>query len=171
VDDMHIGTHVIAAGLRNVMSSEPIRLIEWGLTFPEFAKTARRWLVFSRSGIPARLALNSAFHYLVFWLGLASLVAGVAAGAWAVALAGVALVIATTATLLALNTATGGPPVPVRWWWMPTLVLVAVPFLYMTTWMWPHVIWRGRTYDLNAKAELNTRREPLLTRIRRFLHA
>ncbi len=156
VDDMHIGTEIVAAGLRNVMSSQPVRLIEWGLTFTEFAKTARRWLVFSRSGIPARFVLMSAFHYVAFWLGLVSLAVGASSGALPVALAGVTLMIATSAVLLALNRATGGPPVPLRWCWMPALLFLAGPFVYATTWIWPRVTWRGRTYDLNAKAELST---------------
>jgi ceramide glucosyltransferase len=171
VDDMHIGTHVVAAGLRNVMSSQPIRIVEWGMSLPEFARTARRWLVFSRSGIPARFALAAAFPFLGFWLGLVGFAEGVMSRSLAAAAVGATLMVAASAVLLALNRATGGPPVPMRWWWMPCLMFVAGPVVYVTTWIWPHVGWRGRMYDLNAKAELDRGSSALLGRIRRLLHA
>jgi ceramide glucosyltransferase len=171
VDDMHIGTHVVAAGLRNVMAAQPVRIVESGMSLIDFARTARRWLVFSRSGIPRRFALSSGFHYFAFWLGLVGLAESAASGSLPLALAGATLMAAESAVLLALNRATGGPPVPMRWWWMPFLMFLTGPIVYVSTWLWPHVGWRGRTYDLNAKAELDTSPMRLVARIRRLLHA
>ena len=34
------------------MSADPVRIIDWGMSLAEFVRTYRRWIVFSRSGIP-----------------------------------------------------------------------------------------------------------------------
>jgi ceramide glucosyltransferase len=171
VDDMNIGTHVVAAGLENVMSGQPVRIIEGGLGFGDFLRNARRWLVFSRSGIPGRFAVGPALHFLGFWAGLLALAEGWAAGSAPLALLGLALALTAGAIVLGLNRATGAPPTPPRFWWMAYLMLLAGPFVYVTTWIWPEIRWRGRLYQLNARAQLDTEHPRLFARVRRALHA
>lgn len=171
VDDMHLGARVVAAGLRNIMSSQPIRIVEWGMSIQEFARCARRWLMFSRSGIPARFAVGPAALFLAFWLGLAAFAQAIQLGSAPAAVVGFGLMLTACAALILLNRYVGGPRIPARWWWMSPALLLSGPFVYFTTWVWPEVRWRGRTYGLNVKAELDTAPAPVVGRIRRLLHA
>src|SRR5690606_6537808 len=52
VDDMWIGQQVAQKSLRNVQSATPLPIITAALTPPGFVRTFRRWLLFSRSGLP-----------------------------------------------------------------------------------------------------------------------
>jgi hypothetical protein len=168
VDDMHIGTHIVAAGLTNVMTSQPARIVEGGMGFAEFARAARRWLVFSRSGIPGAFVLGAIIPFAAFWVGLVCALLG---GSIVVVALGVLLMAAVSAEILALDHATGAPPPPPRFWWMAPFMLFTGPFVYATTWFWPEVRWRGRVYELNARAELETGEGRLAGKIRRVLRA
>jgi len=170
VDDMHLGTRVAAAGYGNFMSTDPVRIIDWGMDPAEFARTYRRWLAFSRSGIPLSFALGAAQPYVAFWLGLLG-------GTWALLSAHplaaiMPFILAAVAGMgvVLLNRAAGGAALPWRWVYAPYLLLLSGPFIVLAQLLWPEVRWRGRSYELNAQARLNSQPSTLIGVYRNLLH-
>lgn len=170
VDDMHLGTRVAAAGYGNFMSTDPVRIIDWGMDPAEFARTYRRWLAFSRSGIPLSFALGAAQPYVAFWLGLLG-------GTWALLSAHplaaiMPFILAAVAGMgvVLLNRAAGGAALPWRWVYAPYLLLLSGPFIVLAQILWPEVRWRGRSYELNAQARLNSQPSTLIGVYRNLLH-
>jgi ceramide glucosyltransferase len=154
VDDMHIGACVTAAGLRNIMSTDPVRIIDWGMSAAEFARTYRRWLAFSRTGLPLSFWVGAAQPYAAFWLGLGGCATALLTGHPLAAVMPFVLMLAVGGCVLMLNRAAGGAPVPWHFGYAPYLLLAGGPFMFLAQLLWPKVRWRGRTYELNAQARL-----------------
>jgi ceramide glucosyltransferase len=154
VDDMHIGQCVAAKGYKNIMATEPVRIIDWGMSWSEFARTYRRWIAFSRTGLSMTFFLGAAQPYIVFWIGLLGLLGALSAGLpLTAALCGL-LMGAACVGVLVLNRAAGGTELPWRYVYGPFLVMLGGPFILLAQFLWPQVKWRGRTYGLNARARL-----------------
>lgn len=154
VDDMHIGQCVAAAGYKNIMATDPVRIIDWGMSWSEFARTYRRWIAFSRTGLPMSFFLGAAQPYIGFWLGLLGLGASLSAGLPLTAALCALLILAASTSVMVLNRAAGGAELPWRYVYGPFLVLLGGPFILLAQFLWPQVKWRGRTYGLNAHARL-----------------
>lgn len=154
VDDMHIGQCVAAAGYKNIMATDPVRIIDWGMSWSEFARTYRRWIAFSRTGLPLSFFVGAAQPYLAFWLGLLGLGGSLYAGLPLTAALCALIIVAAGTGVLVLNRAAGGAELPWRYIYGPYLVLFGGPFILLAQMLWPQVRWRGRTYGLNAHARL-----------------
>lgn len=152
VDDLYIGQLVRRAGLHNVASPHPIRIIQYGLGRVEALKNFARWMTFSRAGIPQwSFKAPIIFRAVTFILSLAALVwcalRGDALGAAAAAALGVAVV----ASVNVLHNATGCAPLRRRHWVAPALIFMLTPFIFARI----HLIqnrmaWRGRVYALKG---------------------
>jgi len=154
VDDMYIGRRVAGAGYRNLLVKRGLKVPTGGLGLRDFLPIYRRWMAFSRNGLPMAFTwpqwlLGGGFFAAV----VTTIVAGLAAPP--IAMLAPAIAIATfTATLLQLNRTYGGAPVPLRWWWTPALLLLIAPAVLVATLLKKQVGWRGRTYDVDRTAAL-----------------
>jgi ceramide glucosyltransferase len=154
VDDMHIGARITEAGMRNIQSSHPLCIATGGMTLADFARLYRRWLMFSRAGLPRSFTWPLWQRGLEFWLGLlAVLLAMVTRHAAAALLPGAALAM-YAASVAGLQRAFGGEPIAARYFWLPLSIFVISPLVMLTTLMRREVSWRGRAYALDAEARL-----------------
>jgi len=154
VDDMYIGRRVAGAGYRNMLVKRGLKVPTGGLGFRDFLPIYRRWMAFSRNGLPMSFTwpqwlLGGGF----FVAALTTIAAALAAPAVAVIAPAVA-VAAFTVTLLQLNRVYGGAPVPLRYWWTPAVLLLIAPGVLASTLMRKKVAWRGRTYEVDTSAAL-----------------
>jgi ceramide glucosyltransferase len=154
VDDMYIGRRVAGAGYRNLLVKRGLKVPTGGLGLRDFLPIYRRWMAFSRNGLPMAFTwpqwlLGAGFFAAV----VTTIVAGLAAPP--IAMLAPAMAVATfTATLLQLNRTYGGAPVPLRWWWTPAVLLLIAPAVLVATLLKKQVGWRGRTYDVDRTAAL-----------------
>jgi ceramide glucosyltransferase len=163
VDDMRIGACVTAAGYRNIMSTYPVRIVDGGISSGEFVRTYRRWLAFARTGLPWTFSVSAARPYLAFLLGLFGEFIAISHGHRLAGVLPLALLLTIGVELLWLNRAAGGAPLPWRFIWVPYLLLLLGPFVWLAQLLWPEVRWRGRIYRLNSEARL-AESKPLLLR-------
>jgi ceramide glucosyltransferase len=155
VDDMYLGQLLNRAGYRNLLLPERIPIVHYGLDLHGFWKLFVRWITFSRQGIP-----DTAFKWiswrrgLTYWLGLI----GAGAAAWVGSLpATIACALAPltlSASLNLLHLRAGGAPLGLGRVWVSFAVVLAAPVVYASVLLERKVVWRGRTYELDAKSRL-----------------
>ena len=154
VDDMYIGRRVAGAGYRNMLVKRGLKVPTGGLGLRDFLPIYRRWMAFSRNGLPMSFTwpqwlLGGGFFAAV----VTTIVAALAAPALAVVAPAVAIA-AFTITLLQLNRVYGGARVPLRYWWTPAVLLLIAPGVLASTLLRGKVAWRGRTYQVDTSAAL-----------------
>ena len=154
VDDMAIGRHIAAAGLRNVMAAHPLHIATGGMSYAEFLKVMRRWLLFSRNGLPFEFTLPMWLRGLEFWIATAALAVALWGGHLAAALAPLTAFALFLWSMLAMNRRFGGAPVGLRFWWVPLALPIVAPATIGLT-LWHRTVdWRGRAYALDTNARL-----------------
>ncbi len=127
---MALGGRVVACGYRNLVSRYPLRLVTESLGLSGLVGFMRRWLLVSRSGLPARLARPVWLHDLALGVTLAALCGALVAGWVGVAtFAALTLAIGCLGDIL-LHQELGGAPVPVKWWWVSLLMALLGPFAF-----------------------------------------
>ena len=160
VDDMRIGMDVVAAGYRNVVSADTLPIVVRGLGLLEFLRMFRRWLIFSRSGLPTwSFKLPVWLRGLEFWLGFLMATLALLDGLYLAALPAAAAVVAVSASIVGLHRALGGAAIGWQHAWVPAAILLLGPLVLLSAILRPQVTWRGRTYQLNARSKLH-RPEP-----------
>lgn len=158
VDDLYIGQLLRRAGLRNRMSTRPVRIVQFGLGPREALHTYARWITFSRRGLPdwgfkAPIALRVAW----FWVGVVGAVLAALQG-WPLAAAAFAAVAAAlTASLARLQTRVTGRPLAWRHKLAPALLCGLAPVVLARIYLQRSLGWRGRTYSLDPRARLADR--------------
>jgi ceramide glucosyltransferase len=158
VDDMHLGGEVARAGYKNLMTSCPVPIIEHGMGLGEFARTYRRWIIFSRSGLPSWSFKWPAWvRGLEFWGATLLTLLAIATGHGVGALVPLAAAVVSSLSLVDLHEAAGGRRLAPRHVWVPAAMLLTVPLVYVSTLLHRGVRWRGRTYALDQKARLEAR--------------
>jgi ceramide glucosyltransferase len=154
VDDMAIGKAMHEAGYLNVMSRKPLHIATGGMTLREFMPVYRRWMAFSKNGLPLSFTWRQWMTGVAFYGSLVlALIAWAVGGPWAAApsLATFALV---GASQLVLQRRYGGAPVPARLWWTAWAVFVLAPVILVSNLFRRNVNWRGRVYTLDRAAAL-----------------
>jgi ceramide glucosyltransferase len=160
VDDMRIGMDVVAAGYRNVVSADTLPIVMRGLGLAEFVRMFRRWLIFSRSGLPSwSFKLPVWLRGLEFWLGFLMATFALADHYYATAIVAAATVVAVSVSMVRLHRALGGAAIGWRHAWVPAALLLMGPLVLLSAILKPEVAWRGRTYHLDARSKLH-RPEP-----------
>ena len=160
VDDMRMGMDVVAAGYRNVVSEDTLPVMIRGLGLADFARMFRRWLIFSRSGLPSwSFKLPVWLRGLEFWLGFLMAILALFARQYAAAIPAAATVVAVSASIVRLHRALGGAAIGWRHAWVPGALLLMGPLILVSAILKPEVAWRGRTYQLDARSKLH-RPEP-----------
>jgi ceramide glucosyltransferase len=154
VDDMALGARLHAAGYRNVIAAHTVPVIQEGLGLRAFLNLYVRWLTFGRAGLPG-LAFKSInwLHGLVFWVGLAAALAGLATGNLAGALAGAAAAGAVCVSIAALHHRTGGA-LRARHVLVAAGLLLIAPAILARVITGREVEWRGRRYRVDGRARL-----------------
>jgi hypothetical protein len=150
VDDMRIGVEVARASLRNVMIRRPLYLITGGLSFIDFVRLFRRWLTFSRDGLPAQFTAPNWARGALLYAAIATAAFAAGSGHERLLPLPLAVVAAWVVSQLALQRAFGGAPVPLRHVWVVLALPLLAPFLMISTVLHPRVAWRGRAYDLRS---------------------
>jgi ceramide glucosyltransferase len=155
VDDMYIGQCVARAGYRNVVCDARLDITNGGMSFGEFLQLFRRWVLFSRGGLPFNFNAPHWLRGAQFWGALAIADAAVAFDAWVAVLPAVLALVATAWSQIKLAHRFGGSPIQPRHYW----VALAVPLLAPIAALWAlagrQVGWRGRNYTLDAFAQLS----------------
>jgi ceramide glucosyltransferase len=158
VDDMRIGMDLVAAGYRNLVTEDTLPVVIRGLGLLDFARMFRRWLIFSRSGLPtwsfkAPVWLRGA----EFWLGFIMAAIALHHGQHLIAIPAAATVVAVSASMVRLHRILGGAAIGWRHAWVPAAILLLGPLVLVSAIIKPEVAWRGRTYQLDARSKLHRR--------------
>jgi ceramide glucosyltransferase len=158
VDDMYIGTCVARAGYRNIMVGKQLPISTGGMSFAEFIHVFRRWLLFSRNGLPLGFTLPHWLRGIEFWGALVLMVLALDRGDWpAIVLAALALAISVISQVW-LNRRFGGAQIALRYLWVPLALPLVGPLVTLTALLYHHVDWRGRDYSLGTQAKLDDER-------------
>jgi ceramide glucosyltransferase len=154
VDDMYLGRQVAAAGYRNILVKRGLKVPTGGLSLRAFLPVYRRWMAFSRNGLPFAFTWPQWLLGGGFFVALITAIAAALSPTPAAALAPLLALATFTATLLRLNRLYGGAPVPLRYAWTPAALILLSPLVLASTLLRKQVGWRGRTYDVDASAAL-----------------
>ncbi|HWE31044.1 MAG TPA: glycosyltransferase, partial [Polyangia bacterium] len=154
VDDMAIGKRVHEAGYKNVMSRKPLHIATGGMTLAQFLPVFRRWMSFSRNGLPVSFVWRQWLQGAEFFFALAAMVVAVVSGHAAAALLPAAAVAMLSASLFLLNRRYGGAEVPARFFWTPVAFFLIAPVILVQNMLKRKVDWRGRVYTLGASDAL-----------------
>jgi ceramide glucosyltransferase len=154
VDDMYLGTLVEAAGFTNVMIRHPLHIHNQGMSLAAFVRLYRRWLLFSRNGLPVAFTWPLWLRGLEFWTALLLLFGAIAERHPLAALVPLAALAAFALAFRESDEKMGGAPIPLRWLWMALAVPFLAPFELVSMALHKQVDWRGRAYALDAQARL-----------------
>jgi ceramide glucosyltransferase len=155
VDDMQIGVRLTTLGFRNVVAPHTLPVVIQGLRLGDFARMFRRWLIFSRSGLPMNAFKGRVWmRGLEFWLGLLLAVSALVFAHPLSALAPAIVPALVLWSMVRLHRKLGGAPLPLRHVWVLPAILLAGPFAVLSALLWPRVTWRGRSYRLDARSRL-----------------
>ena len=154
VDDMAIGKCVAAKGFRNIMAPHPLHIATGGMTYREFLKVMRRWMLFGRNGLPFEFTKPMWMRGIEFWIATAVLVLALTTHHYLLALAPTVALATFEWSMLSINRAFGGAAFSWRHWWVPFALPVVAPVQLGIGLMNKKVDWRGRAYDLDVHARL-----------------
>jgi ceramide glucosyltransferase len=154
VDDMAIGRAVARTGWRNVMAPHPLHIATGGMSYGEFLKLSRRWMLFGRNGLPFEFTKPMWLRGLEWWVAAMALVMALGTHHWLAALAPAAALALFEVSLLVINREFGGARVKLRHWWVPFAIPVVMPAQLAYGLIDKRVEWRGRAYDLDTQARL-----------------
>lgn len=160
VDDMSIGLRMDAAGYKNVMIRTPMSIVQGGLSIREFDSVYRRWIAFSRRGLPLKFKLPLQLRATLWWVLLLLCAAGFAAGAPLAGGLAAAGVFVTGLSINRLHEEFGGERLGWRLGWVVFALLLVSPYVYARVLFGRSVAWRGRTYALDGDAKLAARPKP-----------
>jgi ceramide glucosyltransferase len=159
-DDMYIGRCVTRAGWRNLMADHPLTIYARGMSLGDFIRLERRWILFSRNGLPASFTRPHWFRGVEFFVATLLIVLAVGSSAWAPAALASAAILGSGASQIALHRAMGGARVPMKFAWVPFVLMLTAPAIVLSTVVDKSVAWRGRGYQLDLEARLVPDEEP-----------
>jgi ceramide glucosyltransferase len=154
VDDMALGKALHRAGFKNVMSRRPLHIATGGMTLREFLPVYRRWMAFSKNGLPLSFTWRQWMTGAAFYGALILAGIGFAVGGLAAALPSLLALALVGWSQLSLQERYGGAPIPSRLAWTAWAVFLLAPAILLWSLFRRHVDWRGRVYALNAAAAL-----------------
>jgi ceramide glucosyltransferase len=154
VDDMYIGRCVHRRGFLNLLVQQPLHVETGGLTLRAFLPIYRRWIQFSRNGLPLSFTWRQMLLGAETFFAVAAVILGALSAHWLLALVGAVVVAAIMTMLFDLNRRYGGAPVPLRYVWAPIAFFLLSPIVLLSIARRRNVEWRGRVYALDRKAAL-----------------
>jgi hypothetical protein len=154
VDDMAIGKHVYEAGYKNVMSRAPLHIATGGMSFRQFLPVYRRWMMFSRNGLPFSFTWPQYLQGAEFFTAFLATLAGLVSGHALAALVPATALLALATSLVILQRGYGGESIPSKYLWAPFAFYLVSPVVLLQNTLKKKVEWRGRAYDVTATAAL-----------------
>jgi ceramide glucosyltransferase len=154
VDDMAIGRCVAKKGWRNIMAPHPLHIATGDMSYGEFLKLSRRWMLFGRNGLPFEFTKPMWLRGVEFWVAAATLALALTTHHWLAALAPAAALAVFEVSMLTINKQFGGAKVGWKHLWVPFALPVVAPAQLAYGMIDKRVDWRGRAYDLDAHARL-----------------
>lgn len=155
VDDMFLGAELDKAGYKNVMVRSPLQLVTGPLGLSELTTLLRKWMTFSRSGLPTEFLHRNFLRGVDLSLALGSTIVALALGLPLVALLAFATLSLWVYSQVALYRSMTGAHVPLRFaFWVPVVAPFLAGFLLATSGLNRTVVWRGQSYQLNGAARL-----------------
>lgn len=157
VDDLFMGELLQRKGFRNVPSTHPVRIIQSGLNWPDSVATYIRWITFSRTGIPSwAIKIPIALRFAIFWLALLAAPLLWLSGNSLAALLCLLAMLTINVSFVRLSEQVGGPDIAPRHWLVPAIVILIAPWVYARVLLQRTVNWRGRVYQLDRSARLDS---------------
>ncbi|MFN0062377.1 MAG: glycosyltransferase [Myxococcaceae bacterium] len=163
VDDMFLGKRIVAAGYRNVVAARPLTIVNNGMSLGRFVQVFRRWIIFSRSGLPFAFIQPLWRQGLHFFVALLGAVGAAAAGAWTAAALSVLALLVYRWSMTRLFRDFSGESLAPKYRFMVWLLALISPWVFISSVLRRRVEWRGRVYGLALNAELNARPAPRAT--------
>ena len=130
------------------MAPCPLHVATGGMSYTEFLKLSRRWMLFGQNGLPFEFTKPMWLRGVEFWVSMAALVLATVTGHWLAALAPAATLLVFEASMLLINRRFGGAPVPLRYLWAVFALPVVAPAQLAYGLVDKRVEWRGCAYDL-----------------------
>jgi ceramide glucosyltransferase len=160
VDDMYLGARIADAGYKNVMVQAPLHLVTGPLSLRALLSLLRKWMAFSRSGLPASFVRRNFVRGAELGLALVGTLATLALDMPALALPfGAALGLWIYSQIM-LYGRLSGAKAPLRFAWVPLVVPFLSGLLLASTRLSRVVEWRGQAYQLDARARLSPALSP-----------
>lgn len=156
VDDMYIGKCVAKAGYLNVVCPYSLSIVSSGLSIKQFVPIYKKWLFFSKNGLPLSFTWRQWAFCTPFYLLIAFLPLALYTAQWlacGIALASIALFVWG---LVMIHKQYGGSAVPYKLMWAPLALLMMAPAIMVSNKINNTVNWRGRSYTLTKQAALET---------------
>src|SRR5947209_11659049 len=119
VDDMAIGHCVAAKGWRNIMAPHPLYIATGGMGIVEFFALFRRWLLFSRDGLPFEFTRPMWLRGVEFWIATAALALALYTHHYVAALGPALAPAVSRCSCLTLGRRFGAPPGALMRSWAP----------------------------------------------------
>ena len=94
------------------MAPHPLHIATGGMSYAEFLKLSRRWMLFGRNGLPFEFTRPMWLRGVEFWVATAALVLALGSHHWLAALAPAAALAVFEVSLLSINKRFGGAPIP-----------------------------------------------------------
>jgi ceramide glucosyltransferase len=154
VDDMAIGHVVARSGWRNIMAPHPLHIATGGMSLLDFFRLFRRWLLFSRNGLPFEFTRPMWLRGVEFWIAAMALGLALFTHHYAAALGPMAALLVFQTSIVGIAQRFGGARVRLRHFWVPFLLPVVAPIQVGFSALYKRVDWRGRAYELDANARL-----------------
>lgn len=160
VDDMYIGRALWNAGWKNVVIESPLRIVAGGMSQLQFFRTFRRWILFSEGGLSFRFTWPNWVRGVSCWVAWTVLVAALVTGNAAAAVTALLAIAFSVYTQASLQRAYHGPRIRLHQLWVPAVIPLIGGMVQMAAKLNRRVDWRGRSYDLDAKARLGSSGSP-----------
>jgi ceramide glucosyltransferase len=154
VDDMYIGRCLHRRGYKNVLVQQPLHVETGGLGLHAFLPIYRRWIQFSRNGLPLGFTWPQMLLGAQFFVALAGTLGALLTGEWLAAGLFAGAVATIMAMLFDLNRCYGGARVPLRYAWAPLIFFLLAPLVLVSIARKRNVEWRGRVYKLTRRSAL-----------------
>jgi hypothetical protein len=136
------------------MGSHPLHITTGGMDTMGFVRLFRRWLLFSRNGLPFEFTRPIWLRSIGFFVAVTALALSLHKHLWMPALFATAALAGFLWAGLAIGRRFGGAHVEPRYWWVPFFLVVIAPVEAGISLVHKRVNWRGRAYDLDAHARL-----------------
>ncbi|NTX07756.1 glycosyltransferase [Myxococcus sp. CA051A] len=154
VDDMYLGRKLHEVGWKNRVIHAPLRIVTGQLELREFLRIFRRWVLFSEAGLPWNFARPNWIRGVMGWLAWGGLAAAVTRRAWGHAALASLPIGFSVWSQLRLQRAFNGPRIAPRHYWVPAVLPLLGAGVALSARLSREVDWRGRSYQLDAKARL-----------------
>jgi ceramide glucosyltransferase len=157
VDDMYMGARIAQVGYRNVVAPTTLRIAMGGMSLLGFIPVLRRWMIFSKSGLPGAFVRPMWRRGIQYFLAVIGTGIALATAQPLVALFPAIALITYGLSMLGLYRAFAGEYPPFRYAFVAWMVPIVGTAAFISSFAYKKVEWRGRSYALDTAGELASR--------------